>query len=811
MLKQHRKNKYILSTVLVLFFSFMAGVKLTPAEETRQENSFYVVPDLETFIYTISLWDKDRRFPIFIGWTRFTEKFIDAYPNAAMVKAPKAYFVNADRDTILKALYAAWGPETLYDIKRKITPEDIKKRLANMGVPPRGIVLARPGDQELAGGILLAAYHKQIFDFLDVAVEKIRNEKGELVEKGFSATDKENIRRMIIEKITSWGCDYKGIGSGIDYITLAMNIPYTYSGMSLDDAINREDPTAAACYAYTGRLVDENSGMALYQANCAAFLPVRKALLFDRWPANWNYGMAEAQWNFLQHIPAVLLGPDSANMDRWRSLMAKENPFNLIFVQSSGGATNWQDGRVNDIPDSVPAIVYFSHSGSAADIHDINTIAGRWLYNGAYVYVGAMAEPQNRAFQRPVLMSAAIVEGKPLGLAFERKETLMQRFAVPWRLVYIGDPMCTVRFEVSADETESYSLFQKGFQRLRDMNFNAATNFFEQFLAAFPRSDLAGTAAGYLKKTYLLKFYEYISQKFPIQKYINDTFLRNWYCDVPSEALALRESLPYAKDRDLKTFYKNLYATRGSNSAVAEMLKDEVRALNKTIPYLKEWALIGPFRAADEEKHPALSDPPLLAPGAPVVIGSTAYPWNIIFADKSTNALRLQSPQETDSSSFAYALTVLASKGTRRALLKVTTPSRFALYVNRRKAFDSTSVLQRKDNLYRLNVGLKDGLNELLLKTYRGGGDWSFAMSVHSPGGGTADYFIPVPLEKFARPRLRAQPPKQKPSAPLSFLPPATSTDESPGRKDTLVPNSEKPGSFLLRAHPPEADESRSP
>jgi len=782
MLKQHRKNKYVLSTVLALFLSFTAGVKSTPAEETRQENSVYIVPDLETFLYTISRWDRDRQFPVFIGWTRFAEKFCDAYPDAAIVNAPKARYIQVDADTVLKALYAAWGPETLYDIKKKITAADIKKRLAKIGAAPRGIVLTRLGDQELAGGILLAAYHKQLLDFLDVAVEKVRNEKGEMVEKGFSATDKEKIRETVIGKIRTWGYDYRGTGSGIDYITLAMNIPYTYQGLSLDDAINREEPAGVSVYAYTGRLVDENSGMALYQANCAAFLTAGKALLFDRWPANWNYGMAEAQWNFLKYIPAVLYEPATASMERWRSLMRKGNVHDIVFIQSSGGAKNWQDGTVNDVPDSVPAIVYFSHSGSAANIHDINTIAGRWLYNGAYVYVGAMAEPQNRAFQKPALMSAAITEGNPLGMAFQRKETLMRRFAVPWRLVYIGDPLCTVRLEAAPDEAVSFALFQKGFRKLRDMNFNAAMNFFEQFLAAFPRSDLARTAADYLKKTYLLKFYEYISQKFPIQKYISNAFLQNWYCGAPSEALALRESLPYAQDRALKFFYKNLYATRGANRAAAAIIRDETAALNKTIPFLKEWAVTGPFAASDEEKHPALSDPAHLSAGKPVVIGRTAYPWNIIHTERTTHALSLQSPRQTDSNSFAYALAVLISKGDRRALLKVASPSRFVLYINRRKVFDSLGAPRAADNLFRLDAGLRNGLNELLVKTYRGNGSWSLAMSVHSLGGGPADYFVAVPLEKFARPHTPVKPPAQKPAGPPTFTPILQETAEGPAQ-----------------------------
>jgi hypothetical protein len=786
------KKKYII-TLFAFVFLLQGEVKSTPAAGGMQENSVYIVPDLETFLYTISLWDKDRRFPVFIGRNRFTDKFLAAYPGAAVIDTPKAYYVDCDRDTVLKALYASWGPESLYDIKKKITAEDIKARLRKIGATPRGIVLTRMSDRELAGGILLAAYRKQLIDFLDVAVEKVRNEKNEEVIKAFSGADKEKIRNAVIEKIQSWGYEYKGIGRGIDYITLAMHIPYSYSGgMCLDDAINREGPQPADCYAYTGRLVDDNSGMALYQANCAAFLSVHKALLFDRWPADWNYGMAEAQWNFLNFIPAIYPGPGKSNMAAWRSLMAKENPFDIIFVQSSGGPKHWQDGQLNDIPDSPPVIVHFAHSYSAADIHDVNTIAGRWLYNGAYVYLGAIHEPQNRAFQKPAFMSAAIAGGLPLGLAFERKETLTQRYAAPWKLLFVGDPMCTASWAVRTDEAASYTVFQRGFRKLQDMNFTAAENFFEQFLRSFPASDLKETAREYLAKTYLLKFYEYTSQKYPIQKHLSAAFLRNWYCGGPSEASALRESLPYLKDRELKSYYQNLYAVKGANPAAAALLKEEVAALNKTIPFLKEWALIGPFSVRDEEKHPALADPAHLAAGKPITIGNTAYPWNILIADKKTNVLHLRSPGGTDGGAFAYALAVLSSKGNRHALFKITSSSRFVLYINRRKSFDTITAPPPAKGLFRLDVPLRNGLNEILIKTYRPEGDWSFSFSVHSLGGGRAEHCIPVPLEKFAkRPPPRAAQPPKKPAEASTFSLIPRPADRQPAREDILGPQPE--------------------
>jgi hypothetical protein len=74
---------------------------------------------------------------------------------------------------------------------------------------------------------------------------------------------------------------------------------------------------------------------------------------------------------------------------------------------------------------------------------DPETIAGRWLANGAFVFFGAMNEPFLHAFRPPVLVGAFLGENLPLVTAVRRSPP--EFFGQPWRLVYFGDPLYRIK------------------------------------------------------------------------------------------------------------------------------------------------------------------------------------------------------------------------------------------------------------------------------------------------------------------------------------------------------------------------------
>jgi len=121
-------------------------------------------------------------------------------------------------------------------------------------------------------------------------------------------TTKNAIRSDIIDLLEKWKYPYKDFGTGIDAITIGLDIPFKYeSGYALDDAINRLDDGKETPFAVTGRLMEVKEGAALYQAMCSIFLSTSRALFFDRWPLKWHRSLSTGYWELAQHIPCALI------------------------------------------------------------------------------------------------------------------------------------------------------------------------------------------------------------------------------------------------------------------------------------------------------------------------------------------------------------------------------------------------------------------------------------------------------------------------------------------------------------------------
>ena len=93
------------------------------------------------------------------------------------------------------------------------------------------------------------------------------------------------------------------------------------------------------------------------------------------------------------------------------------------------------------------------HSFSAADPTDYQTIAGRWLAQGAFVYFGSVNEPFLLAFRTPRLVAELMVAGVPFVAALRQGEG--ELFGFPWRLVYLGDPLYRFENDVRTNDAVS--------------------------------------------------------------------------------------------------------------------------------------------------------------------------------------------------------------------------------------------------------------------------------------------------------------------------------------------------------------------
>ena len=103
----------------------------------------------------------------------------------------------------------------------------------------------------------------------------------------------------------------------------------------------------------------------------------------------------------------------------WSRLFDPINRYGLVLINSHGCSDRLQPaggpGPDRRHPPSVPTAVLMIHSFSAADPNDPETIAGRWLANGAFVYFGSMNEPYLQSFRPPRLVAGLVAEGVPLG------------------------------------------------------------------------------------------------------------------------------------------------------------------------------------------------------------------------------------------------------------------------------------------------------------------------------------------------------------------------------------------------------------
>jgi hypothetical protein len=181
---------------------------------------------------------------------------------------------------------------------------------------------------------------------------------------------------------------------------------------------------------------------------CSLFLQPESAVLFN------GYDETSPPWSdYAMRLAAPALstvmktshvsGPKEATIQGWHETFDPINRFGLVMINSQGSPTSFTiqggPGSTSDVPLSIPTIVLMIHSFSAERPDDPDTIAGRWLANGAYLYFGSMHEPYLQSFRNPRLVVDAMAEHIPLVVAL--RMTTNEPFHQPWRLVFLGDPL----------------------------------------------------------------------------------------------------------------------------------------------------------------------------------------------------------------------------------------------------------------------------------------------------------------------------------------------------------------------------------
>jgi hypothetical protein len=398
-----------------------------------------LVPDVATFFEAIATWDEGHWFPILIEDVDLTLKFLHAFRPARVIRYPRRVAsIPSERlwDAAVAAVGRSWDRNGSEAAPSSLRGDAVATRL---GPLPPGVVVSAPDAPMLAGAVALAAGRFEPLVRWDTP-----RRFGEVL----SLDEARALARDLETRVADRVGRYDQIGDACDFLTLAGDWPYRYLSAVGENAFDAFDdlagrvPNKETRWAFTGRLLGDAQA-SVYRAMCALFLQPDSALLFNTYrsfsPPYPDYSMGLASVRFGSRLAVTQREGEKADLAAWFGVFQPMNRFGLVLINSSGGPADFTisggSGHTGDMPPSVPAAVVMTQSFSAANPNDPDTIAGRWLSNGAYLYFGSMHEPYLVSFRDPARLSALLVEGVPFGAATR------QPLSHPWRLVMLGDPL----------------------------------------------------------------------------------------------------------------------------------------------------------------------------------------------------------------------------------------------------------------------------------------------------------------------------------------------------------------------------------
>lgn len=765
---------WLLSGACAAVFSLSSA----PAQE--QERVVYVVPDLGTYLYAISLWDKDIQFPVFLRGSRFLDIFLRGYPGAKLKELERKRMGKITEALAYRALYAAWGPETLDDAPPKVTRQELTARLKALGVVPQGIVVANVSDAEFPGGFALAAGHRQPLAFYKSPAKRshILNYR----DNSAREATKEKIRKDVLDLVKEWGYHYEGLGEGIDYITLAVNMPHTYRveqpeteqkfnpGLSMTDAIGRLTPSGLveadipggprrgepAVYAYCGQLIEAAPEMALFQAMSSLFAETDKALYFHRWAGRLKFEGVKGYQVLRTKVHTITRderGDPRPTLKEWHRLTDGGHGFDFIHVAAAGGTHKWFDGTVEDIPEGGPCAVFFAQSGSTANPALTDTLAGRWLLNGAYVYYGAASEPYAAAFNTAQTVARTLAAGGTYGEAFQRKDTLPPQFRKPWRLVYVGDPLARPRFTQDPEEPEWSRTWRRGVALVRDAAFAEAVKLLEGVFGQVP-DGRAGELWADLLRAYELAVGIGTFKAPEPKRFFTPLFVDGWMLpwDVaeqrPETGWLARLHLRLVKDVELANLLTGRASVEELPDSLKTRLRKEVERLEASAVFAKLWLVVGPLKWEDPEQTPRDFPGEVARKNETFDGPNGAVRWTLKLVERATYTVQVPRARSgADALHTALVLVYLPGEEPHQAALKLAGTAASAaptplVWVNRKLVEGEAGTAGHR-------ITLEPGINEIVVRLAARRGRQepvTFAMSLTEPDGKRSTAFTYVDL-----------------------------------------------------------------
>jgi hypothetical protein len=381
---------------------------------------------------------------------------------------------------------------------------------------------------------------------------------------------------------------------------------------------------------------------------------------------------------------------------------------------------------VSDIPESAPAIVYFSHSFSAVNPYDETTIAGAWLRRGAYIYLGAISEPFAQSFNVSHIVADAAVNGEPLGKAFLNKEFLHPRFTFPWKQVYIGDPLHRVRFLEGKGEPGDRREFRMAVRMIRDGELGTAIEALEKILEETGDASLRQQSWDVLNNTFRLRFFAIRTQRMPLKSHVHPTFIDHWYNGTfhpngePTNGSVMNRRLNLFES-ELLRLYEGRFRTLENHPRLKESLAREIAALKEGAAFAKIYLCAGPFSKEDDANPENPFRPEKVLRLDPTwQAGSGQVGWQADMVNPGSYFLGLASLYKpTDCVIYAACFPLLERSDKTPATLRVSASDALEVWLNNKRliSLPATGLQPGKEESAALEI--EPGENLLFFKVFR--------------------------------------------------------------------------------------------
>lgn len=397
-----------------------------------------LVPDEATFLTALQQWSLNGRWPILIEDRDYTPKFIERFQPAETIRLPSVKQPLPKgkqlRELMQKTLALTWDA---------VDSSELRQTWVQLGWQPPGVVITSENDPAWPAALALASGRGQPLAFLPGNFGKPNDT--------LNSEQWQRLRFEVQKAVDSTGYFYTQLGDLIDTVTIARELAVKYQSLqkkdeqlAVTDGLGRDYDERR--WAVVGWIYG-SSNRTVYQAMCSLFLGFQTAMLYDSYPdeGNWKKYEVESASNQLRGmgLEVETVQKPEAILQTWQRLVSQDWTFDLTFVNSRGNPDAFfignGDARVTDIPKlRYPTAVHFLHSWSATRPDDPNTVAGKWLENGVYAYVGSVHEPYLSAFVPPKLIVERLSQSVPFLIAVRLLE------ARPWKVATFGDPLMIV-------------------------------------------------------------------------------------------------------------------------------------------------------------------------------------------------------------------------------------------------------------------------------------------------------------------------------------------------------------------------------